>query len=54
MLGDPLLDFAQWTSLGELGSELRAELRLPAWPAQEHHQVSGHHERDVASQIFVN
>ncbi len=54
MLGDPGLDLPQRSALGELGGQLRAELRLVAGAAEEHHQVPGDLQRGVPAQVLLD
>ena len=43
MLDDPRLQLAERIALGDLRAELRAELRLPARPLHEHHELARGH-----------
>ena len=54
VLGDPLLDLAQWLALGGLGGELRAELGLVARAAQEDDEVAGDGEGDVPAEVLLD
>src|SRR3954468_23912099 len=54
VLGDVGLDVAQRLAAGGPGGELRAELRLPAGPADEEHERARGLERGVRSVVFFD
>jgi hypothetical protein len=54
MVGDPCLKLAQRLPLGDLGRQLRAELRLAARTLQEEHEPAGNLERRAAAEVLLD
>ena len=54
MLGDPLLDLAQWLPSRRLGGELGTELCLAARASEEYDQMAGDGERDIPAVVLLD
>ncbi len=54
MLADPRLEVPEGLAIGDLGHQGNTELRLATGALQEHHELSGHGQGDLASMVLLD
>src|SRR5262245_40548430 len=54
MLADPRQELAERLPFGGLSHQWDTELRLATGPFEEHHELSGHAQSDLASKVLLD